>query len=91
MKRVVLSTTEAEYMAHSRGGERTEIHCAVIADHEHCSGTTNYCACGQCWCNMAFKQQKYRRQNKAHRHKNFFCERISGRWKDHHQICEVRR
>ena len=40
---------------------------------------------------MAFKQQRHRRQNKAHRHLNILCERISGRWKDHHQVCEVRR
>ena len=31
MKSVVLSTTEAEYMAL----ERTEINCAVVTDHEH--------------------------------------------------------
>ena len=64
MKSVVLSTTEAEYMALS--GERIEIHCATIANHEHYSRITNHRTCGQCWCNMAIKQQKYRRQNKEH-------------------------
>ena len=39
MKSVVLSTTEAEYMALSevvkdRSGERIKIQCATIADHE---------------------------------------------------------
>ena len=38
-----------------RSGERIEIHCTTIADHEHYSGTTNYCTCGQCWSNMAIK------------------------------------
>ena len=45
MKSVVLSTTEAEYMALFRSAERIEFHCATVADHEHYSGTTNHSTC----------------------------------------------
>ena len=35
---------------------------------------------------MAIKQQKERRQNKAYRHNDIFCEGISRRWEYHHKV-----
>ena len=76
MKSVVLSTTEAEYMALSEVVKELKVHCATVTNHEHY---------------LAIKQQKYRRQNQTHRHKDSICEGVSRRWEDNHKVCEIRR
>ena len=84
MKSVVLSTTEAEYMALSEVVKELKFIVQLLQ-------TMNITVELPITPTLSFKQQKYRRQNKTYRHKNFFCEGIPRRWKNHHQVCEIRR
>ena len=91
MKSVVLSTTEAEYMALSEVVTELKFIVQLLQTMNITVELPTTVDVDNFWSNMAFKQQKYRRQNKTHRHKNFFCEGISRRWKNHHQVCKIRR
>ena len=55
MNSVVLSTTEAEYMALSEVVKELKFIVQLLQTMNICSGTTNHFTCGQCWSNMAIK------------------------------------
>ena len=90
MKSVVLSTTEAEYMALSEVVKELKFIVQLLQTMNITVELPITVHVEKCWSNMAFKQQKHRRQNKTYRHKNIFCEGISRRWENHHQVCKIR-
>ena len=91
MKSVVLSTTEAEYMALSEVVKELKFIVQLLQTMNitvELPITVHVDNVGAIW---LIQQQKYRRQNKTHRYKNSFCEGVSRRWENHHRICEIRR
>ena len=91
MKSVVLSTTEAEYMALSEVVKEfifivqllqimnIEVELPITVHVDNVGAI------------LVVQQSYNKRQNKTHRHQNIICQRISRGWKDNHQICQIRR
>ena len=55
MKSVVLSTTEAEYMALSEVVKELKFTVQLLESNECCGRIAHYSTCGQCWSNLVIK------------------------------------
>ena len=64
MKSVVLSTTEAEYVAVSEVVKDIKFLYQMLRSMEAKVSTTYQGSCGQCWHNLAGKQQQCVREDK---------------------------
>ena len=90
MKSVVLSTTEAEYMALSEVVKELKFIVQLLQTMSitvKLPITVHVDNVGAIW----LSNNRNRRQDKMYRHKDILCEGISRRWEDHHKVCEIRR
>ena len=91
MKSVVLSTTEAQYMALSEVVKDSKFIVELLQSMNiavELPITVHVDNVGAIWLS------NHRNTGDRTKHidiENFLCERISGRWKDPHQVCKVRR
>ena len=90
MKSVVLSTTEAEYMALSEVVKDLKFIVLLLQTMNitvELPITVHVDNVGAIWLQITETQET----GQTYRHKNLLCEGISRRWENHHQVCKIRR
>ena len=90
MKSVVLSTTEAEYMALSEVVKELKFIVQLLQTMNitvELPITVHVDNVEEIW----LSNNRNTGDNQTHRYKDSICEGISRRWENHHKVCEIRR